>query len=75
MGKLTTKIRQTLCRHRKLEFVGWRYEDGKWLIYGKCRNCGIEELRGISFTDKCAEELKTLMEQEKETTDKGAGEA
>lgn len=63
MGKLMMRIRQKLCRHTKLEFSAWRHEDGKWFMYGTCVYCGAK-LRGVSFTDKCAEDLKNIMERE-----------
>ena len=63
MGKLMMRIRQKLCRHTKLEFSAWRHEDGMWFLYGTCIYCGAK-LRGIGFTDKCAEDLKNIMERE-----------
>ena len=63
MGKLITRIRQKRCRHTRLEFSAWHHKDGKWFIYGTCIYCGAK-LRGVSFTDKCAEDLKNIMERE-----------
>lgn len=69
MERLTTKIRQKLCRHTRLEFSAWRHEDGKWFIYGTCVHCGLA-LKGVSFTDRCAELLIEIMEREKENAGK-----
>lgn len=63
MGKLMKRIRQKLCRHTKLEFSAWRHEDGKWFLYGTCIYCGAK-LRGVSFADKCAKDLKDIMDRE-----------
>lgn len=41
----------------------FHHEDGKWFIYGTCIYCGAK-LRGISFTDSCAKELKDVMDRE-----------
>lgn len=74
MGKLTTKIRRKFCRHKHVNCGSWLHGNDEWLLIGTCATCGDKVFRVI-IKNACIEEMHEIIEQEKETTDKGAGEA
>ena len=57
MGKLMTKIRQKLCRHKNFEITEWNEDESRYYLFGTCKACGIERY-GLVIDKKIFEDIK-----------------